>query len=60
MHCLVPDGGSFIRAFDSGSYRSLDQEEFIDFLEALETMPWSYRNKARSGALAVPITVSAR
>jgi len=60
MHCLVPDGGSFIRAFDSGSYRSLDQEEFIDFLEALETMPWSCRNKARGGALAVPITVSAR
>ena len=60
MNCLVPDGGSFIRAVDSGSYRSLHQGEFIDFLEALQTMPWSYRNKAQGGALAVPLTVSAK
>lgn len=60
MNCLVPDGGSFIRAFDSGVYRSLHQREFIDFLEALPTMPWSYRNKAQEGALAAPLTVSAK
>jgi hypothetical protein len=60
MKCLVPDGGSFIRAFDSGAYRSLDQGEFIDFLEALQTMPWSCRNKAQGGALSVPLTGSAK
>jgi hypothetical protein len=41
MNCLVPDGGSFIRACDAGTFRSLDPREFIDFLEALEMMPWS-------------------
>jgi hypothetical protein len=25
---------------------SLDQREFIDFLEALKKMPWSWQNKA--------------
>ena len=41
MNCIVPDGGSFIRAIDSGSSRSLYQGEFIVFLEALKKMPWS-------------------
>jgi hypothetical protein len=53
MQCLVPDGGSFIRAYDSGIFRSLSTREFIDFLESLEAMPWSARNKARDGVLAV-------
>ena len=60
MNCLVPDGRSFIRAYDSGAYRSLHQREFIDFLEALPTMPWSCRNKAQGGALAASLTVSAK
>jgi hypothetical protein len=60
MNCLVSDGGSFIRAFDSGSFRSLHQGEFIDFLEALQTMPWSCRNKAQGDALAVPLTAGAQ
>jgi len=60
MNCLVPDGGSFIWAFDSGAYRSLQQTEFIDFLEALQTMPWSSRNKAQGSALAVPLTAGAQ
>jgi len=46
MKCLVPDGGSFIRAREGGVFRSLDQGEFIDFLEALKKMPWSRQNKA--------------
>lgn len=46
MNCLVPDGGSFIRACEAGVFRSLQQREFIDFLEALKKMPWSWQNKA--------------
>jgi len=46
MKCLVPDGGSFIRACEAGVFRSLHQGEFIDFLEALKKMPWSWQNKA--------------
>ena len=45
MNCLVPDGGSFIRAREAGAFRSLHQREFIDFLEALKNMPWSWPNK---------------
>jgi hypothetical protein len=52
MNCLVPDGGSFIRAFDVGVFRSLDPKEWIDFLESLPQMPWSWRNKAQGGAFA--------
>jgi len=51
MKCLVPDGGNFIRACESGVFRSLDNGEFIDFLEALGTMPWSWRNVAQSSVL---------
>ena len=58
MNCLVPDGRGFIRAFDSGAYRSLHQGEFIDFLEALQTMPWSWRNKTQGGELIAPLTVN--
>jgi hypothetical protein len=54
MNCLVPDGGSFIRAYDAGTLRSLSNREFIDFLESLEQMPWSRRSKAQGSALAVP------
>lgn len=43
MNCLVPDGGSFIRAPDAGVLRSLTNREFIDFLEASQEMPWSWR-----------------
>jgi hypothetical protein len=46
MNCLVPDGRTFIRACETGVFRSLDQGEFIDFLEALKKMPWSWQNKA--------------
>jgi len=60
MNCLVPDGGSFIRAYDSGVFRSLTNRELIDFLESLGKMPWSSRNGAQGGALAVPLTASAK
>lgn len=40
MNCLVPDGGSFIRVHEAGVFRPLDQAEYIDFVEALQTMPW--------------------
>ena len=33
---MVPDSGSFLRAFESGAYRSLNDREFIDFLEAID------------------------
>jgi hypothetical protein len=46
MNCLVPNGGSFIRAHDAGTFRSLDQAEYIDFIEALQTMPWRSPEKA--------------
>jgi hypothetical protein len=59
MNCLVPNGGSFIRAHDGGIYRSLTNPEFIDFLESLEQMPWSWRSKAQGGAAAVSPAVSA-
>ena len=55
MNCLVPDGGSFIRAHEAGTYRSLSNPEFIDYLETLEQMPWSHRYKAPGEALAVPV-----
>jgi len=51
MKCLVPDGGSFIRAYDAGVFRSLDPKERIDFLESLPTMPWSLRYKAQGTRL---------
>jgi hypothetical protein len=47
MNCLVPDGGNFIRACEAGIFRSLYQGEFIDFLEALKKMPWSWQNKPK-------------
>jgi hypothetical protein len=60
MNCLVPDGGSFIRAYDNGLLRSLDNREFIDFLESLKEMPWSWRNKAQGSEFTVPLTVNAK
>jgi hypothetical protein len=60
MHCLVPDGRSFIRAHDDGGLRSLTNGEFIDFLEALEEMPWSLRNKTQKGGRAAPLTAVAK
>ena len=59
MNCLVPNGGSFIRAHDSGTFRSLSNREFIDFLESLEQMPWSWRSKAQEDVVAVSAAVSA-
>jgi hypothetical protein len=38
MNCMTPDGGSFVRAWDRGLSRSLNDREFIDFMEALQTM----------------------
>jgi hypothetical protein len=46
MDCLVPNGGSFVRAVEAGGTRSLNDREFIDFLEALREMPWRKRDKA--------------
>ena len=37
MKCLVPDGRSFIRACESGAFRSLNETEFAFFLVALST-----------------------
>jgi hypothetical protein len=54
MYCIIPNGGSFIRAFESGAFRSLDYKELIDFVESLQDMPWSYRNKARGRTSAGP------
>ena len=42
-----------------GEFRSLTNREFIDFLEALQEMPWSWRNKTQGGAVTVPLTVNA-
>jgi hypothetical protein len=58
MNCIVPDGGSFIRAFEFGAFRSLDYRELIDFLESLEDMPWSFRNRAQGGPLAKPTSLA--
>ncbi len=46
MKCLVPDGRSFIRACESGVFRSLNEREFVTFLAALSAMPW--RSSVRS------------
>jgi len=59
MNCLVPNGGSFIRAHDSGVCRSVTNREFIDLLESLQEMPWSCRSKAQEGAVAVSAAVTA-
>ena len=59
MNCLVPDGGSFIRAHDGGTFRSLTNREFIDFLESLEKMPWSRRSRTQEGAPALSAAISA-
>jgi len=40
MRCSVPDGGEFIRACESGVFRSLYDDEFLAFLAALKEMPW--------------------
>jgi hypothetical protein len=48
MNCLIPDGGGFVRAFDKGISRSLDNMELIDFLESLPEMPWSMRSRRRA------------
>ncbi len=40
MKCLVPDGRSFIRACESGVFRSLNEREFVAFLAGLSSMPW--------------------
>jgi hypothetical protein len=45
MNCLVPDGGSFIRAFENGICRSLSDDEYHEFLAALRAMPWSRRKE---------------
>ena len=42
MNCLVPDGGSFIRAYDAGVFRSLTNRKFIDF--------WKRCRRCRGGA----------
>jgi len=47
MKCLVPDGGSFVRAFESALCRPLNEAEYQEFLAILRTMPWS-RGKGRS------------
>jgi hypothetical protein len=38
MDCMVPNSGSFIRAWDRGLSRSLNDREFIDFMEALKAL----------------------
>lgn len=43
MKCLVPDGGGFIRAIESGASRSLNEVESKEFVAALKSMPWSCR-----------------
>jgi hypothetical protein len=40
MNCLVRDGGGFIRACEDGVFRSLNEGEFVEFVEALKEMPW--------------------
>lgn len=37
---MAPSGRSFIRACESGAFRSLNDGEFIAFLAALRDMPW--------------------
>jgi len=59
MNCLVPNGGSFIRAHDAGVFRSLTNREFIDFLESLQEMPWSWRSRPQEGTVAGSAAVSA-
>ena len=50
----------FNRAYEAGTFRSLTNREFIDFLEALQGMPWSWRNiKTQGGEVTVPLTVNA-
>jgi hypothetical protein len=40
MKCLIPDGGCFIRANEKGTFRSLNDAEYMDFSVALLNMPW--------------------
>jgi hypothetical protein len=43
LKCLVPDGRSFIRAFQDGESRSLNESEYQQFLDAVKSMSWSQR-----------------
>jgi hypothetical protein len=45
------EGRRFIRAYDAEVFRSLTNREFIDFLEALQEMPWSWRNRLQEAKL---------
>jgi hypothetical protein len=40
LKCIVPDGRSFIRACESGTYRSLNEAEFACLLASLREMSW--------------------
>src|SRR5215472_7511933 len=57
MLCIDPNGGSFVRAFDAGVFRSLDSREMVDFYESLPQMPWSSRYGVRGDALATSAPV---
>jgi hypothetical protein len=52
MKCLVPDGRSFLRACESGAYRSLNETEFGYFLAALIEMPWKTPSPSSAGSTA--------
>jgi hypothetical protein len=41
MWCMVPGGGTFIRAVEGGRSRSLNEAEWVEFLIALKSMPWA-------------------
>ena len=45
LKCLVPDGGSFIRALENGESRSLNESEYQEFVDALKTVPWGRENR---------------
>ena len=49
----------YLRLFDAGVFRSLTNRDSSAFLEALQEMPWSWRNKTQEGELTVPLTVNA-
>lgn len=40
LKCVVPDGGHFVRAHEAGVYRSLNDDELQDFMQALPATGW--------------------
>jgi hypothetical protein len=59
MNCLVPDGGSFIRAYDSGPSAPLRIGNSLIFSKRYKRCPGVGAIGLKGGEFTVPLTVDA-